>query len=334
MRMRHRYGVTLIELLVVISILVLLGALIVPNMTPGVEARKLREAARGVDTFLALAKARAIRNGRPVGVVFTPFENNARACLTLALADVPEVYAGDYWASSARLQRAANGDYTAVLSEKFFFDDIVGQGDLMQFGNKGYLYRIKSVSGTTVTLTTDTRGGLPPCPDAPAFGSTMPYKVFRAPVVYSNTFGRVGVAGAGSKYQLPEGVAIDLAGSVFPGATYNVPAAPTNTIDPVTVVFSPSGGMSAIYSNQSTRYLPAGQVNILIGKYKSIQATTTTVPPLRNWLDPTNFYVSVGHLTGQITTVEVAPVSGASTMQQELFQATAFARDNYATGGR
>lgn len=336
MKPRRSNGITLIELLVVVSILVLLGAVVIPGMAPNLETRRLREAARGVDTFLAAAKARAIRNGRPVGVMITPLENNVRAALMLSLAEVPEVYAGDLYSSTARVRVEADGTLQAVTSEQLGLGDIIGQGDLIQFDQKGYFYRILSLSNnTTFTLVADKRGGVYNWPNTPFFSGPMPFKIYRAPVVYSNLFGQIGVAGGtASTFQMPEGIAIDLAGSVFPGAVVNVPDAPNNVLSPITIVFSPAGGVTAIYSNQSTRYLPAGPIHLLIGKIKNIQATEEGVPPIRNWLDTTNLYVSIGHLTGQITTTEVAPVSGATTLQEQLIQATAFTRDTYATGGR
>ncbi|WP_231956545.1 pilus assembly FimT family protein [Posidoniimonas polymericola] len=61
---------TLVELLVVITILgILLGAAI-PVLSPADDSRRLREAARAVNTFIAGAKSRAKETGRPFGVAF------------------------------------------------------------------------------------------------------------------------------------------------------------------------------------------------------------------------------------------------------------------------
>jgi len=68
MRAHTRRGVTLVELLVVVMILLTLTAIALPALSPSITDRKIREASRGVSTFLSVARARAIRLGRPVGV--------------------------------------------------------------------------------------------------------------------------------------------------------------------------------------------------------------------------------------------------------------------------
>lgn len=341
MKLHLRHGITLIELLVVVSIMVLLGALVVPNMTPSIETRKIREAARGVDAFLASAKGRAISTGRPVGVLISQASNNARAGLTLFQADVPADYSGDLYDYSSDcnmyLQATSATTVTAGLHIGFGIKSIIGNGDLIQFGGKGLIYKIDSVdsSGLYYTLTFDSRGTQLPWPSAPNWSGPVPFRIIRKPIVLDRDLNKIGMAsGSSNYYQLPDGAAIDLIGSVFPGANVNIPAAPDNTPCYLTIVFSPSGGVSAIYSGQATRYLPSGSIHLLIGKLKSIQATASSVPALPNWLDTANRYVSIGHLTGQVKTTEVAPVSGASNQQQEIWQATALTRDNFETGGR
>ena len=59
---------TLIELLVVIIILTTIVAAAIPIMSPANDDRRLREATRGLNTFITGAQARAIALSRPFGI--------------------------------------------------------------------------------------------------------------------------------------------------------------------------------------------------------------------------------------------------------------------------
>jgi prepilin-type N-terminal cleavage/methylation domain-containing protein len=63
-----RRGMTLIELLVVIVIITTLVAAAIPLISPSNDDRRLREAARGLNTFISGASSRAIGLRRPYGV--------------------------------------------------------------------------------------------------------------------------------------------------------------------------------------------------------------------------------------------------------------------------
>src|SRR5437016_5370562 len=63
-----RPAMTLIELLIVIVIITTLVSAAIPLMAPTNDDRRLREASRAVNSFLAAAQARAIAIQRPVGV--------------------------------------------------------------------------------------------------------------------------------------------------------------------------------------------------------------------------------------------------------------------------
>lgn len=99
-----RHAFTLIELLVVIAILLMITAAAIPIMVPAMSGRKTREAARITSSFFGAARARAIENGRPVGVLVeryrfpnsTPTSSDPRYSLVLSMIEVPEPWAGDY----------------------------------------------------------------------------------------------------------------------------------------------------------------------------------------------------------------------------------------------
>ncbi|MEN0111938.1 MAG: hypothetical protein AAF805_14560, partial [Planctomycetota bacterium] len=61
-------AMTLVELLVVIVLVTILVTTAIPVLSPGGDTRKLREASRAINTYLAGAQARAVETGRPCGV--------------------------------------------------------------------------------------------------------------------------------------------------------------------------------------------------------------------------------------------------------------------------
>ena len=74
---RRRSGMTLIELLVAISILVIIAAILVPQLRFASADRNLREASRTMASLFAQASQRAINDGVS-GVVI---ERNPNICL-------------------------------------------------------------------------------------------------------------------------------------------------------------------------------------------------------------------------------------------------------------
>jgi type II secretory pathway pseudopilin PulG len=96
-----RRGMTLVELLIVCFILVLFIAMAAPLLRPATADRKVREAARMINAYVAEAKAYAAQRGRPVGIAFDRAQaldegaRNANVITRLYLAESPPLYAGD-----------------------------------------------------------------------------------------------------------------------------------------------------------------------------------------------------------------------------------------------
>jgi type II secretory pathway pseudopilin PulG len=92
---------TLVELLIVCFILVLFIAMAAPLLRPATADRKIREAARTINAYVAEAKAYAAQRGRPVGLAFDraqAVDEGARdpnLVTRLYLAESPPIYAGD-----------------------------------------------------------------------------------------------------------------------------------------------------------------------------------------------------------------------------------------------
>lgn len=91
-----RHGLTLVELLVVVTILMILLGVVLPLASPNVKGRKIREAARQVNTAFTGAKTRAEGTGRSAGVIIYPDGNTigpGRA-YSIAFAKTPSNFSG------------------------------------------------------------------------------------------------------------------------------------------------------------------------------------------------------------------------------------------------
>ena len=155
----RRSGVTLVELLIVVMVMLMITAVTIPAISPALEGRKTREAARMVEVFLNGARNRAIEKGHPVGVMITPDENEPSQCIALTYVEQPPPYAGDYttstvtilgnggfgaWQTPCHLQTI--GGVTSYVAGVSAVDQVFPQGDI------GYLQNL--APGDTFTLGT------------------------------------------------------------------------------------------------------------------------------------------------------------------------------------
>ncbi|MDX1965394.1 MAG: GspH/FimT family pseudopilin [Pirellulales bacterium] len=156
-----RRGLTLVELLVVMVILTMITAATIPLLSPPGNARKIREAAREVATYLELARARAVETGRPAGIWIErlpgsgatgynankpePVESN-----TMFLCETPPPYSGDTLNSTVQVRITAQpsaGNPQGTASLTFSPNDaslysLVRGGDLIRFNFRGPYYRL------------------------------------------------------------------------------------------------------------------------------------------------------------------------------------------------
>jgi prepilin-type N-terminal cleavage/methylation domain-containing protein len=103
---RPRRGMTLIELLVVIVIITTLVAAAIPLLSPANDDRRIREATRGLNTYITGAQARAVSSHRPFGIALkrlsqdtkrndpTKLDNDNGACLEVFYVEQPAPYSG------------------------------------------------------------------------------------------------------------------------------------------------------------------------------------------------------------------------------------------------
>jgi type II secretory pathway pseudopilin PulG len=117
-----RSALTLIELLVVIIILTTIVAAAIPIMSPSNDDRRIREATRGLNTFITGAQARAIARGRPYGIQLKrlsadtgraspgDIDNDNGVCLEVFYVEQPPPFAGFDPSSAVRITRNPQSD--------------------------------------------------------------------------------------------------------------------------------------------------------------------------------------------------------------------------------
>lgn len=319
---KFRGGLTLIELLVVIGIIGTLAAVTIPVMLPAVEARRTREAARGVSAFLAGARARAIENGRPVGVVLHRMNNTNAASMALFYAEQPPPFAG--YTTGATIQISGINTTAHTMTAKFgsgvgsgFTPGNIGAGvvhigDLVRLNFQGHYYRVsKSPPPTTSQMTLEYPSSAYP-PWQPGGTYYVPYQIFRQPQV-----------SAASPYQLPAGTVVDLSASGIGTGQF------ADFSRNIALVFNSDGSVNSIYypvGGVLTRQGVPSTIFLMIGKRENIGSAAA----MPNWQDPTNLWVTIAPRSGQATVAEVAPPDGTPTVAESRV----FARSRRVLGGQ
>lgn len=308
-RGNNRSGLTLVELLVVIGIVILVTAVALPIIKPALKDRKIREASRQLNSFISLARAAALEQGREAGIYLERSAINPNACFDVYLAESPYPYSGDTIEFSfanvqatnqvggtqvrfdpfvnAQFQLAADGNPLAQLA----------LGDEIKFDFKGPRYIIRGlydadpndntnpivvqvshpeakwsdVAGTPLDPLDDT---LTYSPATPTPGSYR-YQVFRQPTKSSV-----------KAMTLPNNIAVDLN---FSGLGLPVPDSSTALISgrqfrtsiagdrrPVRIMFGPQGNLSKLTfidpdNNTNQSFNPSGTVYLLVGRIEQIR---------------------------------------------------------------
>lgn len=116
-------ALTLVELLIVMVILSLLVSSAIPVISPPGDERRIREASRGVNTYISGAQARAVQTGRPVGVALKKLSQETGSiedngvCLELYYVQQPVPYVG--LSADSRVQLRQPGDVSARQQVQF-----------------------------------------------------------------------------------------------------------------------------------------------------------------------------------------------------------------------
>ncbi len=291
-------GVTLIELLIVVAILGILLGTVLTMMRPVMKEMRVREAARMLNAFLAGAQARAAELGRPVAVYIEPYNDNRRVAFQVFHAVSPPPYAGDDFDATAEINvdnatSASLGGTSTQMLERLG----VKKGDLIRFDFKGHCYEIsEDVTGTTINFDVSPEGIESPPKTPPDNG--VPYQIFRKPIKTM-----------AAPLDIPEPLAIDIENSGMGLSDHfqvNL-GAQVDLGEPVIISFAPSGGIHRVYGNVEghndlSAHKPTEAVHLLVG-----WADKAPGPPVTNESnldDGSTRWVSVGHVTGRITTTE------------------------------
>jgi hypothetical protein len=313
--------------LVVIFIVMLLAGISIPVIAPTLDSRRLREASRSITAYLQGARDTAMRNGRPVGVMFERYVDRAsgsaiaQMSIVLRQVEVPPPYAGDTLTS--RMQVIAPDTTLTTLNVTSVLPDVGWQnliriGDIVQLNYQGTYYQITdgpyNASDPNRYLSSPPTSSAPwkltPLGNMPSYlaaGATLPYQIFRQPVKSANP-----------PLQLPESLVIDLQ---FSGLdAQGVEFSPINTSDvfPVVVMFTPSGTVERIYGSVADggNVIPTSRpvtapIHFLLGKRErvnNIDLTDRTPEGMSNVCDLENLWISVHPQSGMITAAPVGNV--------------------------
>ena len=198
----------MIELLIVVAVMVILIGIALPVMKTGIEGRKLREAARQVNTGVTLAKALAAETDRFTALVIDveslPEDMTKLFARRLYLAETPPPYAGDMVGATATVRTSGGppfyADFDASSSN---LTNVAKVGDLIRFNYRNPSYRITSIGPATppavippaiYTIQFIDPTGL----SRPQDGSAS-YEIIRSPEKSSST-----------PFELPNGAVMDL----------------------------------------------------------------------------------------------------------------------------
>jgi len=346
--MRSRRGLTLIELLVVVSVLAILGVSAVGVFSPSVEQRRLREAARSINTYFAQAQAKAIRLGRPVGVLIrtmvdaksassasvNPVQMNSG--IQLEQVEVPPPFPGLFpgvWLAQDS-STLPSGIVTVIgwfpemgripdlrLNQLFQSGDrMIITGHSHEYVYTGDFTR-KSGGILEMKFLVNIRGGSLPWREGAIDTNEkrVPFAFYRRPrPTYADDL------------QLPPQVVIDLQWSGMSGPAGNPVTfaqndgngnfvLPSNGTDPVAIIvtFSPNGGLKSVHlPGMLDGSTPAtGDVHLLVGSTEKVMRpqanevfNSETGSELVNLLDTGNYWVSINRRTGLVKTTRVAPL--------------------------
>jgi len=328
---RHRRaGMTLVELLVVVAILGLLAVTVLPTLSNTADARRTRDAARTVSSYIAKAQSRAIGRTEWAGIWLTPPTTNPTAgfALDLCLADVPVVFCGD--SAPTLVSGMQAGSSTFVLSSGSLNGDRVSgsTGDLVRFDGQSPWYAF--VNSTTVRLRDGTTCGIDDYAQRtqntplPAAGVPHTFELLRQPIR------------AGSPVSLSDGRCVDLSWSGFGGsnlATYTANVFPTGAN--VAVLFDGTGRLRQLFfaTAGGTRVNAPGAVFLLIGRSDrsgndkaTLSATDDSLGA--NWQYPDSFWIAIEPLSGVAKTAECKPNAA------DVFDSQSFIRSELVAGGR
>jgi hypothetical protein len=302
-----------------------------PMISSMMKDRKVREAARELSTFIMLAKARATETGRPAGVIIVRDNDNQlpNSAYQVFLCESPPPFVGEFLNARVVLDPVPSGStivramFNPPQSIITATPNFVQPGDLIRLDYKGPIYEIISANDSEVQF--KARDGMnPPIPGNMTVAPGVPFQIYRQPVPAS-----------GNPLELPIGVVVDLeySGVGLTGRETAVANGAPN-VPPITITFQPTGGVDRVFGINAT--IPS-TIHLLVGRVEQISALQIPADPvISNISDPTTFWVSIGHLTGHVTTAENVGDGqiGVAFNPASLTSARSIAQSKQAMGGR
>ncbi|MCH2114403.1 MAG: type II secretion system GspH family protein [Pirellulales bacterium] len=269
-------AMTLVELMVVIVILTTLVAGVVPLLSPNNDTTKINEAARGLQSYITVAQAKAARNGRPAGVLLKKLSTDTGSdldrgvCLEVFQLVQPVPFAGFEVNSTVQVTQDSNVGNRVVLRfgtglannfdgsvlENSFPPRMIKPGDIVEVG--GFRFRIDDPDPyqlpTDATIDvgedTDNTGDstkivryngtvyLQPTPAVDAEWIGWHANLLPPQAASAYAINRLPQLASNSAYQLPSGTCIDLQCS---GLSTTVPT-PSCCHNPLVNIDGGSGG--------------------------------------------------------------------------------------------
>lgn len=267
----NRSAFTLIELMVIVTIVLALTMITVRAVVPNTEARRIREGARMVDSFIHGARARAIETGRPFGVQIVPRADGK--AFVLEYIRVPEPYAGDTLTSRAEV----------IASDELQIDDtgwrgLVEVGDTILLNHTSRMFQITQINiGPPARWHVISTDG---SPLGYLTGTRIAYKVLRSPEK------------AGGELELLEPAAIDT-GACSVGHPSTLPGT-----GPIAFLFSPGGALMSAHTPALGWHRPTEPLYLHIGKVENVMEDSIK--------DMDSYWVSINHQTGLVVAAESA----------------------------
>jgi len=294
---------------------------VLPAMKPSVEASKVRESARQINTLVVNAQARAAVLGRPAGIRLQrdvlPGQNVTDACYQVSLVESPQPYAGDVAHATATITWNTGGGSitgTVGLNNATMADVLIRPGDRIRFNYQGRYYPIMSSTGSQFTIQ-PADATLPP----PQYPQPVPYQVVRQPIK-----SRV------APVELERQTFVDLMASGL--GVSNEFATGEVSNGPIVITFGPGGGIEAIYFYSVDETAPPSfvrpQAPIFLLVRNLPKSSDTVAMNRPGHQDVGAKWVMINHLTGLVVTADNLGASGS-----DLTTARLAAREGQNTGG-